>query len=83
MIWVFVFIIILISVGAIAYPLFWVKMQKYYSKHYSKTDVNKATFWLSALSDLDDDFTLGRITETDYQKQKLILQRSYLTSIDK
>ena len=82
MIWAFVFLIIIVSVGVIAYPLFWIKLQKY-SINSSTKDINKTNFWLSALSDLDDDFTLGRITKIDYQKQKLILQRSYLISINK
>jgi len=83
MIWAFVFLIIIVSVGVIAYPLFWIKLQKYSINYSSTKDINKTNFWLSALSDLEDDFALERITKIDYQKQKLILQRSYLTSIEK
>ena len=83
MIWLFVLLIILVAVGAIAYPLFCKKLQKYSIDYPSRTNFNKTNFWLSALSDLDDDFTLGRITKIDYQKQKLILQRSYLNSTKK
>ena len=83
MTWAFVLLIILASVGVIAYPLFWKKLQKYSINNSSTRDINKTNFWLSALSDLEDDFALERITKIDYQKQKLILQRSYLTSIEK
>ena len=83
MIWIFIFLIFAVSVVAIAYPLFWSKLQKYTINYTSTTDFSKTTFWLSSLSDLDDDFTLGKITKIDYQKQKLILQRSYLESLEK
>ena len=83
MIFLFVFLIILVSVGTIAYPLFCIKLQKYSINYSTTIDFNKTNFWLSAISDLDDDFSLGRITKTDYKKQKLILQRNYLGSIHK
>ena len=83
MIWVFVFSIIFVALGAIAYPLFYGRLLKYTTNYSSNINFNRTNFWLSALSDLDDDFTLGRISKIDYQKQKLILQRSYLDSIEK
>jgi len=75
------FSIIFVSVGVIAYPLFWTKSQKYTINYSSTEKLTQKSFWLSALSDLEDDFTLGRINKDDFQKQKLILQRRYLESI--
>ena len=78
MIWTFILIIIAVSVVAIVYPLFWSKLQCYELPGVVGLDYSMADYWLSALSDLEDDYTLGRISNPDYQKQKILLQRGYL-----
>ncbi|MBL4823798.1 MAG: hypothetical protein JKY07_00880 [SAR324 cluster bacterium] len=78
MIWTFIFLIIAVSVAAIAYPLFRGKLELYELPGISSQDFSKADSWLSALSDLEDDLVLGRISKTDFQQQKLFLQRGYL-----
>lgn len=78
MIWLFMFLIIVISVVAIAYPLFWSKLQSYELPGITELDFSQADSWLSALSDLEDDFALGRLSKPDYQQQKIFLQRGYL-----
>ena len=82
MVFIFILIIILISVGTIAYPLYKKELQRHMITNSSTNQFNN-NFWLSALSDLDDDFSLGRVSEKDYKKQKLKLQHSYLNSREK
>ena len=78
MIWAFILLIIAGSVGAVAYPLFRIKLQSYKLPSTSMHDFSQADSWLSALSDLEDDLALGRMSKPDYQQQKLFLQRGYL-----
>ena len=78
MIWTFILIIIVVSVVAITYPLFWSKLQCYELPSDAGQDYSLADSWLSALSDLEDDYALGSISNPDYQQQKILLQRGYL-----
>ncbi len=78
MIWAFILLIIAGSVGAVAYPLFRTKLQNYELPGTTKHDFSQADSWLSALSDLEDDLTLKRMSKSDYQQQKIFLQRGYL-----
>ena len=78
MIWTFAVIVILGSVGVITYPLFMSKIQKYEIPTNYQMDTSQADFWLTALSDLEDDYALGRLSESDYKQQKIFLQRNYL-----
>ena len=78
MVWTFAVIVILGSVGVITYPLFRSKIQKYKIHENYKLDTSQADFWLTALSDLEDDYALGRLSELDYNQQKIFLQRNYL-----
>ena len=41
-------------------------------------DTSEVDFCLTALSDLEDDYALGRLSESDYNQQKIFLQRNYL-----
>ena len=78
MIWTFAVIVILGSVGVITYPLFRSKIQKYEIPEKFQLDSSQADLCLSALSDLEDDYALGRLSESDYNQQKIFLQRNYL-----
>ena len=78
MFWTFVIIVILGSVGIISYPLFRSKLQKYEIPENYQLDSSQADFCLTALSDLEDDYVLGRLSESDYHQQKIFLQRNYL-----
>ena len=78
MILTFAVIVILVSVGVITYPLFRSKIQKYEIPENYQLDTSQADFYLTALSDLEDDYALGRLSESDYNQQKLFLQRNYL-----
>ena len=78
MIWTFAVVVILGSVGVITYPLFRSKIQKYKFTENYQLDNSKIDFFLTALSDLEDDYALGRLSESDYNQQKIFLQRNYL-----
>ena len=78
MIWTFALIVILGAVGVITYPLFRSKIQKYEIPEDYQLDTSQADFYLTALSDLEDDYALGRLSESDYNQQKIFLQRNYL-----
>ena len=78
MVWTFAVIVILGSVGVITYPLFRSKIQKYEIHENYQLDSSQADFYLTALSDLEDDYALGRLSESDYTQQKIFLQRNYL-----
>jgi len=78
MIWAFSVIIILGAVLGIIYPLFMSKIQTYEILENYQLDFSQEDFCLGALSDLEDDYALGRLSESDYNQQKIILQRKYL-----
>ena len=62
----------------IAYPLFFQKITRYLSESDFSTDFNEQDALLSALSDLEEEYQLGRLSEPDYQRLKLHFQRRYL-----
>jgi len=78
MILTFIFIVIAGSVAVITYPLFCSKLKSYQLPEVDSEDFSQANSWLSALSDLEDDHSLGRISNPDYQRQKIFFQRNYL-----
>ena len=78
MVWIFAVIVILGAVGVITYPLFRSKIRKYEIPEIYQLDTSQADFCLTALSDLEDDYALGRLSESDYNYQKIFLQRNYL-----
>ena len=78
MIWTFALIVILGSVGGITYPLFRSKIQKYEIPENYQLDSSQADLFLTALSDVEDDYALCRLSESDYNQQKIFLQRYYL-----
>ena len=78
MVWTFAVIVILGAVGVITYPLFRSKILKYEIPEIYHLDTSQADFCLTALSDLEDDYALGRLSESDYNYQKIFLQRNYL-----
>tara|TARA_B100000686_G_scaffold329035_1_gene389757 strand:- start:298 stop:567 length:270 start_codon:yes stop_codon:yes gene_type:complete len=78
MVWAFAVIVILGSVGVIIYPLFRSKIRKYEIPEIYQLDTSQADLCLTALSDLEDDYALGRLSESDYNHQKIFLQRNYL-----
>jgi len=78
MTWTYAVIVIFGSVVVISYPLFRSKLQKYEIPENYQLDYSQADFCLTSLSDLEDDYVLGRLSESDYHQQKIFLQRTYL-----
>ena len=78
MVLAFAVIVILGSVGVISYPLFRSKILKYEIPAIYQLDTSQADLCLTALSDLEEDYALGRLSESDYNHQKIFLQRNYL-----
>ena len=78
MILTFAVIVVLGSVGVITYPMFWGKIQKYEIPKNYQLDSSQADSCLTALSDLEEDYSLRRLSESDYNQQKVFLQRKYL-----
>jgi hypothetical protein len=70
MIWTFIIFIIAVSVATIAFPLFWNKLQFYQLPENSTQDYSQSDSWLSALSDLEVDFSLGRMSKKDISNKK-------------
>ncbi len=66
-----------VTVAIIAYPLFFSGLQRYLLRQ-EKTEFNEAESLLAALSELEDDYQIGRLGKKDYQQQKILLQRRYL-----
>ena len=78
MILTFAVIVIFGSVGVITYPMFWRKIQKYEIPKNYQLNSSQSDFFLTALSDLEEDYALRRLSESDYNQQKVFLQRKYL-----
>ena len=74
----FILLIVAVSVATIAFPLFWDKLQLYQLSGNSNQDYSQEDSWLSALSDLEVDYSLRRMSKKEYQQQKIFLQRAYL-----
>ena len=83
MIWTFIIFIVAVSVATIAFPLFCNKLQFYQLPENPTQDYSQSDSWLSALSDLEVDFSLGRVSKKEYLQQKFFLQRGYLKEKEK
>ncbi|MBF0279212.1 MAG: hypothetical protein HQM13_15550 [SAR324 cluster bacterium] len=66
------------TVLVIAYPLYFQKVSEYISGNENSSDFNEQDSLLSALTDLEEEYQLGRISNEDYQRLKLHFQRKYL-----
>ncbi len=76
-----IFLILLltvITILVITYPLFFQKIVDYLSEQDTSSDFNEQNALLSALSDLEEEYQLGRLSEPDYERLKLHFQRRYL-----
>jgi hypothetical protein len=62
----------------ITYPLFFQPLRKYQLPVPDPEEFSQRDALLAALSELEEDQLMGRISRADYQQQKLTLQRQYL-----
>lgn len=74
----FIFSLSVFTVGIIIYPLFFEKLRKYELSEEQVQDFSQEDTLLGALSELEEDYQFGRISQKDYQHLKLYFQRRYL-----
>ena len=72
-------LLFILTIGVVTFPLFFSRIQKHELQRAQVTpDTSESDALLSALSELEDDFQLGRLNKDEYQQQKIRLQRQYL-----
>ena len=69
----------ILTIVVVTFPLFFSRIQRHeLQKVKAKLDTSESDALLCALSELEDDFQLGRLNKDEYQQQKIRLQRQYL-----
>ena len=72
-------LLFILTIGVVTFPLFFSRIQRHELQRDQVTpDTSESDALLSALSELEDDFQLGRLNKDEYQRQKIRLQRQYL-----
>ena len=72
-------LLFILTIGVVTFPLFFSRIQRHELQRGQATqDTSESDALLSALSELEDDFQLGRLNKDEYQQQKIRLQRQYL-----
>jgi len=71
-------LLFVITVSIIAYPLYFQELRDYISEKENSSDFNEQDALLLALTDLEEEYQLGRLSEEDYHQLKLHFQRQYL-----
>ena len=72
-------LLFILTIGVVTFPLFFSRIQRHeLQKADANLDTSESDALLSALSELEDDFQLGRLNKDEYQQQKIRLQRQYL-----
>ena len=72
-------LLFILTIGVVTFPLFFSRIQRHeLQKDQAILDTSESDALLSALSELEDDFQLGRLNKDEYQQQKIRLQRQYL-----
>ena len=81
MVFFYILIILFITIIFISYPLFLKKIEPIIKKSFISEENEEKIMLLSSILDLEDEFLLGKLSEKDFKKQKLIIQRKYLKEI--
>jgi hypothetical protein len=72
-------LLFILTIGVVTFPLFFSRIQRHeLHKAEANLDTSESDALLSALSELEDDFQLGRLNKDEYHQQKIRLQRQYL-----
>ena len=72
-------LLFILTIGVVTFPLFFSRIQKHeLQRDQAPPDTSESDALMSALSELEDDFQLGRLNKDEYQQQKIRLQRQYL-----
>ena len=82
MILVYSIILILLCVIIVGYPLFFERLRFHHPEINPESDqeylFDEQESLLTALSELEDEYLLGKVSKEDYKQQKLLLNRKYL-----
>ena len=83
MILVYSIILILLCVIIVGYPLFFERLRFFHLPEINPENDQEYLFdeqesLLTALSELEDEYLLGKVSKEDYKQQKLLLNRKYL-----
>ena len=72
-------LLFILTIVVVTFPLFFSRIQRHeLQKAEADLATSESDALLSALSELEDDFQLGRVNKDEYQQQKIRLQRQYL-----
>ena len=72
-------LLFVLTIAVVTFPLFFSRIQRHeLQRDQAIPDTSESDALLSALSELEDDFQLGRLNKDEYQQQKIRLQRQYL-----
>ena len=83
MILVYSIMLILLCVIIVGYPLFFEILRFYHLPEMTPENDQEHLFdkqesLLTTLSELEDEYLLGKVSKEDYKQQKLLLNRKYL-----
>ena len=83
MIFVYSIILILLCVVIVGYPLFFERLRCFHlpemTPEYDQENLyDEQESLLTTLSELEDEYLLGKVSKEDYKQQKLLLNRKYL-----
>ena len=83
MILVYSIILILLCVVIVGYPLFFERLRFFHlpemTPEYDQENLyDEQESLLTTLSELEDEYLLGKVSKEDYKQQKLLLNRKYL-----
>ena len=73
----FSLLLVVVTLIVVAYPLFFQKITPFELEDTS-LDFNEKEALLAALTDLEEEYQLGRLSDEDYQHLKRHFQRRYL-----
>ena len=68
-----------IMTGVLAYPLFFQPPAPYLSLRKVEHGVSERNAVLNTLTELEEDYELGKLSKKDYEDLKLYFQRQYLS----
>lgn len=73
--------VLILAGAAIAYPLFFHKLEPFLAPHLPDTPFSERDSLLEAMSELELEYHGGKVSEEDYAREKNRLQRSYIEAV--
>ena len=74
----YLFVLVALCVLFVGFPLFFQKLKPLQLFEKKEEEFSEPESLLMSLSELDDEYLLGKQSKKDYQSQRLKLQRRYL-----